>query len=92
MDFSWMAPAILTLLAVGAHQVMKAWWAKSIAKLVIFGLGITTVVTFFRGSNWGGIAALALLAVLWALVWFGRRRKSRRDKKSTDQHIYHHYP
>lgn len=92
-DFSWMAPAILMLLVVGIHQAAKPWWVKTICKIVIFGLGIATLQAFFRSSNWGGIAVLVLLVGLWLAVWrWRRRRKQRHDKKSDEQHIFHHYP
>ena len=92
-DFSWMAPAILMLLGVGAYRAVKPWWAKAICVLVAFGLAIATLQAFFRGSNRGGIIALVLLIGLGLAVWrWRRRRKHESDSQSNERHHYHHFP
>ncbi len=92
-NFSWMVPAILMLLLVGAHQSVKPWWVKAIAKLAILGLAIATLEEFFRSDNWGGIVVLVLLALACIAVWAWRhrRRKKRDDKKPTEHHHHHHH-
>ncbi len=91
MDLSWMAPAIMGLLAVAIFQNAKSFWAKAIPGVVAFGLSIATLEAFFRRSNWLGVGLLVLIGSAYVFFRLGRRRsKSQKDEQPTTHNHYHH--